>query len=568
MSVNSPNDVQLAYALGQSVLEESPKLAHRRRDGIEPMPVLLWTSLYRCFLAPDVPFTLNDHKDLRDIYQCNARQVCIKKAGQRGVSEILITRAFHACDERKLNVLYLMPTQRGVYEFSQSRIDPAMQASPYLAGLIQPVVEKTNGRRNKPVDNKAQKKIGTNWLYMKGGTVGKTDKGDEGSADQLKSFQADVLYVDERNEQNSQTVSIAKRRMNHSPIKEIWQISTPTYAGTGIDLEWEISDQREWFVDCPHCKKKQVITINSIVVEWDDFERPVAWHGMKQNTAWAACKRCGKPLDRLADGEWVAAKFGREMVGFHPTNLTAPHMSLLEIVRNGQTLDEAERREWLNQDLGENYTPRGGKLDEATLNACRRDYAMGHSEPDLVRVMGVDIGPRLKNVVVRELTRDGRYKLVYAGEVGTFAEVGRLLKLYDVRTSVLDALPETEQARDLQAGHRDGLIWLSYFPWSDKGSKETEPVVWDKKDGVVNCDRTRVFDGTYARFYGQENLLPANADQIPNYYLQLKAPTRVFEKDSRGNLYARYTEGSAADHFALAEVYCYVASLRESWWMW
>jgi hypothetical protein len=39
----------------------------------------------------------------------------------------------------------------------------------------------------------------------------------------------------------------------------------------------------------------------------------------------------------------------------------------------------------------------------------------------------------------------------------------------------------------------------------------------------------------------------------------MMAPIRVTEKDNQGNLLAKYVEGSAADHFAHASNYAFVA---------
>ena len=183
--------------------------------------------------------------------------------------------------------------------------------------------------------------------------------------------------------------------------------------------------------------------------------------------------------------------------------------------------------------------------------------------------MGVDVSPNGLHVVIRgaDPERPGERRQLFCGEVSSHYDVGRLIRLYNVASCVIDAAPETTKNRELQADFRDGLVWLAYFPWTDTGSKDPEAIVWDAKKGIVNMDRTRVIDGMYARFYDQENTLPENAESIRDYFNHLRAPVRITEKDRRGNEVSVYREGSNPDHFALAETYCYAASKRDTWWI-
>ncbi|NJN53992.1 MAG: hypothetical protein HC804_04070 [Anaerolineae bacterium] len=178
--------------------------------------------------------------------------------------------------------------------------------------------------------------------------------------------------------------------------------------------------------------------------------------------------------------------------------------------------------------------------------------------------MGVDVG-RVLHVVIRSgRNSDGERPQRFAGVVDSFEEVGRLIQQYNVQTCVMDALPETRKARDLQANFTDARVWLAYYTGGGIGSKKQEAADWNGREGVVNLDRTRMLDTTLARFIGgaPENTLPANARDLPDYYAQLKAPIRQLEDGV-----ARYVE-SGADHFAHAENYCTAAAMRESWAMW
>ena len=512
------------------------------------LDLLGWMYRYRKMLEADRRFDLRQHVYLRALYEERSQRVVLFKASQVGVSEYLISYAIHACDQRQATALYVFPTNDLVGDFSTARLGPAIEASPYLARLVE---EAGGGRRG--TDRVTLKRVRNRFLYLRGGTV-KPD----GKAPQLKSIPADVLILDELDEMDARAPVIARKRLGHSGIAEERIASTPTYPGRGIHREWQSSDMREWFVQCGGCGNRQPMTINDIVIEWDTLGRPVAWHGQQAGAAFVACRKCGKAMDRLQPGEWVATMPGSETVGYHVTKFMSPLVSLDDIVSNLDTVDETKRREAFNQDLGETYTPRGGSLSTDILDACKRDYATGPVASETC-FMGVDVG-RVWHVVIRgKINEQGERPLRFAGDVPSAEEVGRLIRLYNPRTVVIDALPETSKVRELQAAHRKYLIWPAYYGVQKVGSKKEDAFAWDYKEQVANLDRTRTLDETFARFIDHGNTLPANVADIRDYYAHLMASVRVLEKDTYGQEIARYVE-SGPDHFAHAENYCMAAS--------
>jgi len=502
-------------------------------------------------LIPDRPFDLRRHGYLTDLYNCTAQKMIVYKAGQLGVSEYLVSYALHAADERRATVLYVMPTDVHVSDFSSARIGPAIEASDYLSSIV---VEgsATGGKRG--ADRVTLKRVRNRFLYLRGAQVDP-----KGNANQLKSIDADVLIIDEQDEMDPRAIPIAEKRLGHSLIAEWRKVSTPTYGGFGIHAEWLKSDQREWFVRCEHCGEWQPITIKNVVTEWDELERPRRWHG-DDNTAWAACQKCGKPIDRLGQGEWVATRPGVEVAGFHVTKLFSPATQLIGLVKALDTVDETERKEAFNQDLGEPYTPRGGKLTDDQLDACRRDYAHGPKFKEAC-VMGVDVGRVLHTVIRGAIQPEtGERPQRWAGEVESWDRLPALMKLYNVKSTVIDALPETTKAREFQAMYPSGTVWLAYYVTQKTGSKNEDPRDWDWNKGVVHLDRTRTLDEMYAGIVGKTSTFPGHAKDIRDYYEHLKAPVRVVEDGPHGEKVALYVEGTNPDHYAHAENYCEVAT--------
>ncbi len=516
------------------------------RPGLE---LLDWTRKHRRLLMPGRPLDLQKHAYLVDIYNEIARQVVIYKAGQMGASEYLISYAMHACDERGATVLYVFPTDKHVSDFSSARIGPAIEASPYLDEII---IEGGAAGGKRGADRVTLKRIRDRFIYLRGGKVDP-----DGKAPQLKAIDADVIILDEVDEIDPRAPAIARKRLGHSLIAEERLVSTPTYPGRGIHAEWLESDQREWHVKCSHCGEWQPLTIGQVVIEWDDLERPLAWYGQDEGRAWVACRKCGRELDRLGTGQWVATYPDRDIAGYHLTKLFSPMMELLEVVQALDTVDDTERQEAFNQDLGEPYTPRGGQLTDEVLDACRRDYAHGPVFGEQT-VMGLDVGKVLHGVIRGPMDPEtGERPQRWAGET-TWDDVGRLMRLYSVERLVIDALPETTKARELQGALPKGVVWLAYYINQKEGTKRPDPEQWDEENGVVNLDRTRTLDQMFARFYEGRNTLPGNARDVQDYYDHLKAPVRVLEKRPDGQQVARYVE-SNPDHLAHAENYCAAA---------
>lgn len=530
-------------------VSESRSLRHGRERAATPPTLLAWMLIHRKELAPGRPFDLDNHKFLRAIYQETAKELVICKSGQAGVSEYLVSYALYACDQRDATVLYVFPTDTHVSDFSAARLGTAIESSDYLSSIVVEGRAAMGGDmkiRKRGADRVTLKRVRDRFLYFRGGQVKPT-----GQAPQLKSIDADVLIMDEWDEIDPRAPDIARKRLGHSRIAEVRAVSTPTYVGRGIHAEYLLTDQRQWHIRCDHCNHWQPLTLQSVVTEWDELDRPVAWHGQRENRAFAACAKCDSEIDRLRQGEWIATAQS-ERAGYHISKLFSPLHDPLTLLKPLQSTNETVRREGFNQDWGLPYRPRGGGLDDATLDACIRNYGPSVGESCY---MGIDVGSVL-NVVVRARPHpeSGERRLLYTGEI-TWSQLASIWKRYKPLMTLIDAMPETEKAREFQA-MAARRIWLAYYPGE---MKDEEPIRKNEDERYILMDRTRTLDETVDRFMTQENTLPANARDIPHYYEQMKAPVRVIEQTPRGDV-ARYVE-SSPDHYMHAENYCCAASL-------
>lgn len=533
--------------------------------------MLPWMEHYRPMLTAGRPFDLTEHLYLKAIYADQHQEVVYKKAAQVGVSEYLISWTLYQAAERDATGLYVMPSGSSVSDFSAARLGPAVDStiSPRLAELITPASSGRKGARGS--DRITLKRVRNRFVYFRSGHI--SERNDKENVAQLKSIDADVLILDELDEMDARVPPIARQRLLHSNIAKVRQASTPTYAGLGIDVEYQASDQRQWFLPCPHCNHEQTLDLDNLIQEYDSLDRPIRWYGKGDGQdefgrPYLGCRQCGKMLDRTAPGVWVPAYPGRAVHGYHITGLMSVRKPLKLFIQGLLSTDETKRRETTNQTAGEAYRPRESEnLSEQTLNACRREYALG-PVPGEKTVAGVDVG-RVLNMVVRGVLPDGNRALRFAGQLDSFEEVLHIMTRFNVGVCVMDALPETRKARELQKKKPRLAFWLAYFTNFTQGAKTERASHYNAKELEVDIDRTRAMDDTLALFHNATlhdengwplpgNTLPETAPGIPDYYTQMKAPTRIMTEDSKGNRIPAYIS-AGKDHYAFAELYCATA---------
>ena len=77
-------------------------------------------------------------------------------------------------------------------------------------------------------------------------------------------------------------LSLAEARTRTFARRKIFIVSTPTISGaSAIEREYEASDQRRYFVPCPHCSHRQ----------WLRFEQ-LRWEKGRPETAAYVCESC------------------------------------------------------------------------------------------------------------------------------------------------------------------------------------------------------------------------------------------------------------------------------------
>ncbi|MFQ5788798.1 MAG: hypothetical protein ACE5H1_12580, partial [Thermodesulfobacteriota bacterium] len=290
-----------------------------------------------------------------------------------------------------------------------------------------------------------------------------------------------------------------------------------------------------------HCQEQQEL----------DFFKNVEFKMLTDTQCeWAklVCVKCRKEIvPWQCEGEWIAQNSVSDRRGYFISKMYSPLLDLKEMVESSERTAEWEVQQFYNQDLGIPYEPKGGRITDEILQACKRDYVLGVKEGD--NFMGIDVGLRLHIII-----QNSRNKVVQIITKKNFEDLDKLMDEYNIKKAVIDALPETRKAQEF-ADRFAGRVHLCYYT----GLKEVKKDEWYKKDGQkVNTDRTLSLDMWTTRFHNQKVELPKNLDDYTEFKAHMGALTRAVVKDSKGKETAQYLETSP-DHFYHAGNYSNIA---------
>jgi len=469
------------------------------------MDPLTWALQYR--IIDDKPFRIKHQPFLEHIYEDQAQKMVIMKGAQVGVSEYAINKSLWFL-ENCGDVLYVLPTDGDASDFSAGRINPAIEESSHLEELFT------------DVDNVGHKRAGNRNYYLRGSN----------SRSKLKSVPIDFLVLDEYDEMIQRNIPLARRRLDASPYKWELMISTPTFPETGIHAEYLKSDQHVWMVTCKACGEDQELT----------------WPESVKNGEFV-CKACGEVIDRW-NGRWVSKNPGGSFRGYHISQLISPTITAKELEQewNDAQGNASKLEDFYNSKLGLPYVPEGDQLTADLVRKHKGGYQT--FETFAASVMGVDVGSELHYVISIQ-GESGKRTVIRAGTVQEFEELDLLMDRYSVYGCVVDALPETREARKF-ADRFPGKVYLAYYTDPREGLRI------DEKKSEVHIARTEAIDGCFSRFFNGTIEIPVDVPE--DFILQHTKLVRTYETNSKGQQVAVYRK-IGADHYAHANTYCEIA---------
>lgn len=375
---------------------------------LKPRPRLTgseWSDQYR-FVAPGtspepgkwrtsrVPY-MKEPLDMATSH--SVEKVVIMAASQVAKSELLMNVMGYYMDQEPSSIMMIQPTVENAEAFSKERIDPTIQASPVLKEKMSVTVSDEKGRSRKSSSTIRMKHFTGGYLAMVGSN----------SPSGLASRPIRVLLCDEIDRygstQEGDPLKLAVQRTQNFTNRKIVFVSTPTTeqreGGPTIYEEFMKSDQRGFFVTCPHCGKQFEMVWGN--VHWSNDEQGY----LDENSIRMECPHCnqkvrgnGKPDPYLLEsGVWIPKNPEARTIGYHLTSLCSPWVELRDLVEEwvdaNHKKDKKGLQEFINLKLGEPWHE-----DEADLNLWeklseRREFypVAGLPKEILMLTCGVDV---------------------------------------------------------------------------------------------------------------------------------------------------------------------------------
>lgn len=374
-------------------------------QGFKPKPILTvseWADRHR-FLTTETSSVAGQWRTSFTPYlkepmdTCSSpdyKHVVLMFASQLGKSEALNNVSGFYIDQEPSPQMIVQPTLTTAKEYSQIRISPMIKASPSLAEKVIEDTEENKKKGGKDKPSMFYKPFPSGYLVLSGAN----------SAASLASKPIRILLRDEidRFPDNiageGSPLELSEQRTRTFFNKKIVDSSTPLVSGESkIEVLYEKSDKRNYFVPCPHCNHMQTL----------DFKLNVVWEKEGTNeerskTAKIICVECGETMKGAgrADSDWIGLGEWRktavsDIAGFYLSALYSPLISLQEIVLKWleaiHSKDEEQKQVFYNLMLGLPYKRKTYDTKEyAHFYEKRREYYEGEI-PDKVCALTVGV---------------------------------------------------------------------------------------------------------------------------------------------------------------------------------
>jgi len=354
------------------------------------------------------------------------QEQCVMKGTQLGWTTLGNNWIGYIIDVCQAPTMMVFPTVDLAKDHSKQKLTPTIQATPRLKSKV---------KENKSRDS-------GNTILVKEFPGGILFLGGSNSATSFRARSIRFLFLDDVDGYEADVggegdpISLAKSRTDtFADFKKIFEVSTPTLKGISrIERSFAESDQRYYFVPCPHCGEMQILEFGG---EGCDYGLKFTRDDSGNVTAvWYECAYCHERIEEhhkagmLERGEWRPTYPERHKRGYHISSLYSPlgWVSWRQIVE--EFLKAKNTREllkvWTNTRLGLPFEERGDQPDWVGLKTKAEPYEiLTVPAGGLLLTSGVDVQENRIAVVIRAWGRGEESWLIWWGEIyGSPAESG------------------------------------------------------------------------------------------------------------------------------------------------
>lgn len=511
-------------------------------------------------------------------------QVVMQFATQLGKTEVLYNALFKRIHLSPQNMMFVQPTLQDAKDHSRTRFMPAVKRMPELLEVV------PTGRSRDETNTWQTKEIngGVATMFFAGANSARSLASKPLgfiACDEIDGYPADV------DGEGDPLKLLWERMSNFGNSRKFLLCSTPTIKDfSRIEAAYLKSDQRKYWLPCPHCGEHQVLEL-----------LPEKEYGLKwlkneagkdlPDTAVYICQHCGCAIDEhhktdmLAAGEWRRDNPDEKKVaGFWLNKLYSPlgwkswsmvveeYLDAKAAQANG---DESSIKTFTNTTLAKTWEGGASAANEHELFRRAGDWPLRVALPGMyVTTMGVDTqGDRLEAYIWgwgRNMERQLIDRLVIQGDPalaeGTPGSPWTELTAYRHRPVTYahtgKTLPLLATFIDSHGHHTHHVYTYARMHQYEKVmavgglSQRSKPILGRASWQDINLRGTRLKKGVKLwgigtdtakhEIYGRLRKTEAGAGYV---HLSKQMPMEVFEQLTAERLHVRYSKGRAIEEW-------------------
>ena len=479
-------------------------------DQAETFNCLAWILKHHIKNENGSPIEFGDHTFMIEPYMdCTPRQAIIK-CSQIGWSVLAIIRSFHLAKFAKANIIHTFPSRNMSKDFVIPKVNPIIEKNPDIQKFI--------GK-----DSVFLKQIGDRYIYYRG-TYEQTE---------AISISANILINDEYDRSNPKVLRTYRSRLDDSARERPelgweWKFSNPSIPGFGVDVDWQRSDMKHWFVKCRYCGHEGYMRWPESI----NFERKTK-----------VCYKCGTDLskDDLRNGRWVKKYLNREISGYWLSQLFVPWIPASKIIEDSK----GDQSVFYNFTLGLPYVSKDTTVTRQAILDC---ISPGYNSRTNVAI-GVDNG------VIKHYVIGNRQGIFAYGKTDNWQEIEDLRNRYNA-TMVIDAMPYPNTPNKL-AEKYPGKVFVHFYR---RDASSGDLIKWSHDSHTVQSDRTKIIDFIVGEINSKDITFNLTITDLEEYLNHWKSMYRIVQDTPLGVKKPSWQHiDGQPDHYAHATVYWRIA---------
>lgn len=493
----------------------------------------LWAIKHKIKNEVGFPIDFVKRRFLFDIYNdLSPKQVWLKPP-QIGATVCNTLKAFYIAKKLRRQIIYTLPTQGDVQDMVGGSINRIVAQNPILMSWV------------KDHDTVEQKQVGNSMIFYRGTFTQK----------QAMMIPSGLNIHDEVDASDPDVITQYENRLQAQEDGGWrWYFSHPSLSGHGVDIYWQQSDKKEWFITCNACKKEQVLT-------WPD--------NISIERGTYICVACGRDLSdqERINGTWKKTSEG-EFSGYHVSQLMLYNKSAKDIIKAFND-PQKDKQYFYNYVLGLPYIGSDDRIEPSTV--LRNCVDVVNEQKDIT-VIGADTGHGIHYVL---MNKQGVFFYDHEKTITATKDPYDVIKSYLNRfprsIAVFDQGGDLIGVRKLQAEY-PGRVFLCFYR---KDRKSLELIQWGENEeyGKVQVDRNRMMtlvveqlrDIGRIRLNGTVEEWKDFASMFGNMYREKIESKDVPDKDYKELYGVEYVwKRNGPDHFCHALLYAMVGLQRFS----